>query len=200
MAARRARGEDGISFEHRGGTACREPDRHRRCRGLWRGEITLGYTPDGKRIRRKVSRRTKAAVKDALDELRSEAADGVRTSGSYTLQQAVEAWLSDGLSGRSHQTVAKYRYVLKPVLARIDGKALRELTAAEVRAALTSLAANRSSETVAIARLSLERAIRHAEGAGLVRRNVAAIVETPKGQAGRPSKSLTMDQAMAVLD
>jgi integrase len=200
MAARRARGEDGISFEHRGGAACRDPDRHRRCQGLWRGEITLGYTPDGKRVRRKVSRRTKAAVKDALDELRSEAADGVRTSSSYTLQQAVEAWLSDGLSGRSNETVAKYRYVLKPVLARIGGKALRELTAADVRAALTRVATSRSTETVAIARLSLERAIRHAEGEGLVRRNVAAMVETPKGQAGRPSKSLTMDQAMAVLD
>jgi hypothetical protein len=30
--------------------------------GLWRGEITLGYTGDGKRARRKVSGTTKAAV------------------------------------------------------------------------------------------------------------------------------------------
>jgi predicted transposase YbfD/YdcC len=54
MAARRRRGEDGISFEHRGGP-CRDPERHRHCPGLWRGEVTLGFTEDGRRDRRKVS-------------------------------------------------------------------------------------------------------------------------------------------------
>ena len=42
MATRRRRGEDGISFEHRG--PCRDPHRHRHCPGLWRGEITTGYS------------------------------------------------------------------------------------------------------------------------------------------------------------
>ena len=54
MTTRRRRGEDGISFEHRG--PCRGPHRHRHCPGLWRGEITVGYTGDGKRQRRKVAR------------------------------------------------------------------------------------------------------------------------------------------------
>jgi hypothetical protein len=53
MTTRRRRGEDGISFEHRG--PCRDPHRHRHCPGLWRGEITVGYTGDGTRTRRKVS-------------------------------------------------------------------------------------------------------------------------------------------------
>ena len=60
MAARPRRGEDGISFEHCG--PCRDPERHRHCPGLWRGEFTLGYTGDGHRTRRKVSGKTKAAV------------------------------------------------------------------------------------------------------------------------------------------
>ena len=64
MATRRRRGEDGISFEHRG--PCRDPQRHRHCPGLWRGELTVGYTGDGKRQRRKVSGTTKAAVVDKL--------------------------------------------------------------------------------------------------------------------------------------
>jgi hypothetical protein len=51
MATRRRHGEDGISFEHRGGP-CRDLGRHRNCPGLWRGEITLGYTGDSKRTRR----------------------------------------------------------------------------------------------------------------------------------------------------
>ena len=47
--------------------------------------------------------------------------------------------------------------------------------------------------------LALKRAIRHAEANDLVSRNVAALADTPKGQDGRPSKSLTLDQALAVI-
>src|SRR6201989_3687522 len=47
--------------------------------------------------------------------------------------------------------------------------------------------------------LALKRAIRHAEANDLVARNVAALADTPKGQDGRPSKSLTLDQAVAVI-
>jgi len=47
--------------------------------------------------------------------------------------------------------------------------------------------------------LALKRAIRHAEANDLVARNVAALADTPKGQQGRPSKSLTLDQAAAVI-
>jgi integrase len=47
--------------------------------------------------------------------------------------------------------------------------------------------------------LALKRAIRHAEAKDLVARNVAVLADTPKGQQGRPSKSLTLDQAAAVI-
>jgi integrase len=46
---------------------------------------------------------------------------------------------------------------------------------------------------------ALTRAIRHAEARDLVRRNVAMLIDTLKGQAGQPSKSLTLDQASALL-
>ena len=46
---------------------------------------------------------------------------------------------------------------------------------------------------------ALTRAIRHAEARDLVARNVATLVETPKGQSGRPSNSLTLQQASALL-
>ena len=47
--------------------------------------------------------------------------------------------------------------------------------------------------------LALKRAIRHAEANDLISRNVATLADTPKGQDGRPSKSLTLDQAVAVI-
>ena len=42
-------------------------------------------------------------------------------------------------------------------------------------------------------------AIRHAEANNYVRRNVAALVKPPTGQAGRPSRSLTLEQAASLL-
>ena len=91
MATRRRRGEDGISFEHRG--PCRDPHRHRNCPGLWRGEITLGYTGDGKRTRRKVSGQTKAAVVDKLRDLHTQLDTGITPKAGYvhyTVRQAAQ--------------------------------------------------------------------------------------------------------------
>jgi hypothetical protein len=67
MAARRGWGSDGIYFDHAG--PCTDPARHRHCPGRWRGVISLGSGPDGKRIRRKVSGSTKAIVADRLAQL-----------------------------------------------------------------------------------------------------------------------------------
>jgi hypothetical protein len=62
--------------------------------------------------------------------------------------------------------------------------------------ALTAQASGLSTRTVQIAHNMLVRAIRHAERDDLVGRNVAALVDAPKGQlAGRPSDSLTLEQA-----
>jgi integrase len=56
-----------------------------------------------------------------------------------------------------------------------------------------------STRTLQILRNCLERAIRHAEVRDLVGRNVAAVVKPPRGTAGRPSKSLTLEQAQMLL-
>jgi integrase len=200
MATRRRRGEDGVSFEHRGD--CRDPDRHRHCPGLWRGEVTLGYTEDGKRRKRKVSGQTKAAVVDKLRELHKTLDEGIvpKTGyAHYTVRQAAEDWLAHGLDGRSAKTVKKNQNVLEPILKVVGARKLRELSAADVRQALATMAAGYSSAAVTMGHLALKRTIRHAEADDLVSRNVATLVDTPKGQEGRPSKSLTLDQAVAVI-
>jgi integrase len=199
-ATRRRRGEDGISFEHRG--PCRDPERHRHCPGLWRGEITLGYTGDGKRQRRKVSGKTKAAVVDKLRDVRLQLDKGITPKAGYahyTVRQAAEDWLASGLDGRSAKTVTKNQNVLEPILAVIGARKLRDLTAADVRQALAAMAARYSTAAVSMGHLALKRAIRQAEANDLVSRNVATLADTPKGQEGRLSKSLTLDQAAAVI-
>lgn len=161
--------------------------------------VSLGCDPVGKRIRKKVYGRTKTDVKDKLRQLHEELDQGLKSSASYTVESAVADWLDQGLDGRSAKTISTNREVLAPLLPLIGKIPLRELTAAHVRAALTKLAATRSTRTIAIARNALTRAIQHAEANDLVRRNVAALVTSPKGLQGRPSKSLTLQQAQTLI-
>src|SRR5215472_7932748 len=196
--ARRGFREGAIYFDHSGD--CRVARHHKECPGRWRGAVSLGYGTDGKRIRRKVSGRTKQEVKDKLTELHSDLEVGIRRpDGRYTLGQAITDWLREGLDSRSGETVALNRYVLQPVADSLGMVALRDLTTRDVRRILTEIAATHSSRTVVVTHNALERAIRHAEANDYVRRNVAALVRPPARQAGRPSKSLTTGQATALL-
>ena len=197
-AKRRGRGEDAVYFDHEG-SQCQDARYHQRCRGRWRGVVSLGYGPDGKRIRRKVSGSTKTAVGDALKALHDELDRGLHTSRTYTVRQAVDDWLRSGLPGRSERTRAVYREATAPLMEQVGSKPLRELTAGDVRAGLEALRARLSSRYLQIARGSLVRAIKHAEAHDLVGRNVATLVDTPKGREGRRSRSLTLDQARTVL-
>ena len=197
MTSRRGWGEDGIFFEH--DAPCRDSERHRHCEGRWRGVVSLGFGPDGRRVRRKVSGKTKAAVQDRLKALHGDLDSGVQASPNYTVRRAAEDWLEEGLDGRSVKTIEKNEHVLAPILAAIGARKLRELTAGDVHKALTTMAQRYSSAAVAMAHNALTRAIRHAEARDLVGRNVAVLVDTPKGQAGRPSKSLSLEQASALL-
>jgi hypothetical protein len=82
----------------------------------------------------------------------------------------------------------------------IGGVVLHDLTTREVQRVLTEIAAEHSTRTVGVTHHALERAIRHAEANDYVRRNVAALVRPPAGRKpGRPSKSLTVSQAAALL-
>lgn len=119
------------------------------------GAVSLGFGPDGKRIRKVVTGKTKQEVKDKLKDLHDQLEHPVRSSRTCTLKVTVDDWLSDGMDGRSPQTIAKYRNVLKPVLAEIGDKSLADLTAADVRAALTHFAEGHSTDTISIARLGL---------------------------------------------
>jgi hypothetical protein len=157
MPERRSKGDDAIYFEHDG--PCTDSTRHRRCPGRWRGEITLGRSPEGRRLRRRVSGPNKAAVQDALKELRKEIDGGITKpgSGSYTVRQCCEDWLTGGLPGRDPKTVAKNRYVLEPLLAIIGNVRLRDLDVTDIDQALAAMAATRSSSTLAMAHLAVTR-------------------------------------------
>jgi integrase len=99
----------------------------------------------------------------------------------------------------SRKTIKKNENVLTPILKTIGSKKLRELTAGDVTKALATMATTYSTASVAMGHNALTRTVRYAESCDLVSRNVATLVDTPKGQAGRPSKSLALEQAAALL-
>jgi hypothetical protein len=67
--------------------------------GTWVGAISLGWRPDGTRIRRKVTGRTKTEVREKLKQIQAEADAGLKTSASYTLAKAVDDWAAEALDG-----------------------------------------------------------------------------------------------------
>lgn len=89
--------------------------------------------------------------------------------------------------------------MLAPETGQIGKVKLHELTAADVRMALAEAATSRATRTVQAAHSALVRAITPAQANDLVARNVAALIRAPKGQQGRPWKSLTLTQAHRVL-
>jgi hypothetical protein len=88
---RRPRGEDAIYFA---------ADKNR-----YVGSVSLGYGPDGKRIRRKVFGKTKQEVRDRLKALHKEMDAGVKSSKTHTVRETVEDWLREGLDGTSERTL-----------------------------------------------------------------------------------------------
>jgi hypothetical protein len=133
--SRRGFGDDAVYFDHSGD--CRDARHHKGCPGRWRGVVSLGCGPDGKRIRRKVGGRTKQEVKVKLEDLHADLSAGISApNGRYTVGQAIEDWLRDGLQGRAEKTVTLNRGALKPFVDRIGNKVLRELTVQDVRRVL----------------------------------------------------------------
>jgi integrase len=183
---RRRHGEDAIYFDA--------------TKNRYVGAVSVGFGGDGRRLRRKVSGKTKADVRQKLKELHAALDTGVQSPASYTVQAAVDDWLAEGLSGRSQRTLTLYRDGVRPLTDKIGRKQLPRLTAADVRSALAELTGELSTRSLQIAHNCLVRAIRHAEASDIVGRNVAALVRPPSGRQGRPSKALTMDQARALVE
>lgn len=187
MVARRSRGEGALYWNE--------------ARQRWMATVDLGFTPLGKRRRAYISAKTKTEAKNKLMALRRDQTDGLPVEQrGYTVRAAVESWLQYGLVGREPSTVENRRVMAeKHVIPALGARKLVELTAEEVDAWLVEKAMTLS--TVSVVRLLsiLRSSIQRAQAHELVRRNVALLCQPPRGTTGRPSKSLTLDQARAVL-
>lgn len=188
MSARRSRGDGGLHWDEG--------------RQRWIASVTTGYTPDGKRIVRRGSGRTKTEAKAKLRGIVRAVEDGhaVEPHG-YTVEQAVRDWLTYGLVGRAPQTIETRRILAEThVIPALGARKLRDLSAEDVDRWLAEKARALSTRTLQDIRSILLRAVKRAQARDKVRRNVVLLCSTPTGQGGRPSKALTLAQATALLE
>ena len=170
-------------------------------RQRWVVSLDTGFSPMGKRRRTKASARTKTEAKALLLQMRRDAAAGLPPEQhGYTVGEAVESWLAYGMTGRDESTKENRRTLAqKHILRAFGGRRLAELTAEDIDQWLADRARLLSTDTLSRLLSILRSSIRRAQARELVRRNVALLCDVPRGRAGRPSKSLTLDQAKALV-
>jgi len=143
--------------------------------------------------------RTKTEVKDKLRTKHQELAAGIRTPAHYTVERCLKDWL-ETLNTQAESTVTGYRIMVRHLVELLGSVKLVELKVRDVDFALGKLAKRLSTRSVRLARMILIQAIRNAMVNDLVVRNVADLAAVPTGKLGRPSRSLNLKQALAVLD
>ena len=166
------------------------------------GAITLGYDGKGSRQRLKRRGRTKEIVKDRLKKAVAELEAGIETSDDYTVENAVRDWLARGTKGLSAKTINDYTSLAESnLIPFIGARKLKSLTADNVEDWLEGRAPHLTTRTMMAIHSILRRTIRRAQARDKVMRNVATLVDTPEGKKdGRPSKAMTLDQAMNVME
>jgi len=187
MAKRRSRGDGGLYWSE--------------SRQRWIAEVTTGYDGRGKRITRKASGKTKTEAKDKLKEMVRDLDDGLGIAPhGYTVAEAVQDWLEFGLAARDEATVTKLTSLASThVIPVIGARKLRELSADDVDRWLSAQSREVSTRTLQDVRSILKRAVSRAQARDKVKRNVVMLCELPKGRSGRPSKSLSLSEASALL-
>lgn len=190
MATRRSRGDGGLYWD--------------RTRQRWIAEVTIGYTPAGKRIVRRGSGTTKTAAKTKLKTILSDHDNGLTlmTGPGYTVTHAIEDWLTHyALSGHAPNTIRTVRLLASNhILPALGARKLADLTADDIDRWLTTKSQTMVTSTLRTTLSILRRAITRAQARKRVNHNVVLLCECPLGTApGRPSKALTLAQAEALL-
>ena len=188
MSRRRSKGDGSLFWDN--------------TRQRWIAEVTVGYKPSGSRIVRRGSGLTKTAAQRKLKEIIRDYEDGLAIARhNYTVADAVREWLQYGLSGRSPKTIEKCTILANTHIIPARGaRKLRDLSADYVDQWLVEKARSLSTRTLREIVSVLKRAITRAQARDKAKRNVVLLCEIPQGGTGRPSKSLTLPQAEALLD
>jgi integrase len=166
MARKRAHGEGTIS---------------RRTDGTWEAKVSLGYGPDGKRKRKTVYGKTQAEVREKLEALKRQLADGTFSDTRLDLSTYCAHWLEHKARTLKPRSVTFYREtVARHIAPRLGHYRLNKLTPLAVETALGSIAESVSPNTANQVRTTLHAALRQAVRWQLIPRNPVEATERLK--------------------
>jgi integrase len=170
--------------------------------GRWRGAVDLGWD-NGKRVRKYLSGRTQNEVLAKVRAARQDLEHGIESDANMTVEKWLRHWLATVVDGRvsSDNTRANYEQVVRVHLVPQLGKLrLDKLTPERVDRLLAAKAADgKAKSTVNRIRSVLADALNFAQGRGLVARNVAALSVMPKLDPPAARRSMTPDEARALM-
>ena len=152
--------------------------------GKWRGAVYLGVSQDGKPLRKYVSGRTKADVRNQVKEILAVHDRGLPVATkSQTVQQFLDGWLRDVvLPSERPTTYESYASVVRTHLIPALGRhKLENLTAQHIQKMLNERKdAGLSGRTLMNIRAILRAALNQALRWDLVFRNVATLTDPPR--------------------
>ena len=174
------------------GSVYQVKSRGRRLR--WCASIVIGWR-DERPIRRARYASSRREALKALEDLRREHRLGL-AGGDETVASYLRRWIAS--ADLRPRTRVNYQIAAeKHLIEAIGGKRLAELRPADIRAAIAGI--DRAAKTRANILGVLRSALADAERDGAIERNVAALVEPPRGQPHK-RETLSAEQVRAFLD
>jgi len=167
------------------------------------GYIATGITVNGVRQRRSVRGASEQEARQKLRQIEAEIILGKPiTDGSIRLGRFLDEWLTTTIEPNclSVNTAASYRGIVERHLIPALGKIrIKDVTVLDVDHLLhQKYEAGLSNSTVQRIRMTLVKALRHAERRDLVHRNVADLTDLRRSTR-RQGRSLTPEQARQLL-
>jgi integrase len=170
--------------------------------GRWRGEISIGYKPNGRPKRKVIYGATRVEVSDGMKVLLRNQQQGFEIKPvKLTLKSFLETWMLEVAAPKLRPaTIQSYEWLIKNhIVPAIGDKILESLTPRDVQLCINGMVAKKMSpRSAAHALATLRSALSTAEKWAYVPRNVAALVDAPRSKRYQ-AQTLTTEQAKSLL-
>lgn len=170
-------------------------------RGLWRGVIDNGFTPDGRRRQKYVHAKTREECVKKLRRMMNEIEEHGGPLDHHTrVADLADTWLADAGDRLKPKTMQGYRsHVATSIVPILGKRVVADLKPSDVRRLHGAVFARGvGPSTVGGAHRTLSALLSYAVDEGLCARNVAESVDIPK-HAPNSRDSLTRIEAEALL-
>lgn len=165
--------------------------------GMWVGSIEAGFDEDRGRLQKRVYSKDYRTLVAKLDELKSDAAEGYALDRTMTVMKWLDYWLPNVHKERIRPgTYRDYGHTANNIATSIGHHRLVDLTPAHVRKMHKLIGTG--TRKAQKAHVVLHKALKDAVAEGLIKRNVADVVDAPDVHTGE-RVALSIDQVRKAL-